>query len=174
MGPAPRGQMSRGLTKQEVERLFVQFAPVVFRRARRLLARDADAWDVVQEVFERMLSHGASFRGEARPMTWVYRVTTNVSLNLLRSRRLREPLLTVAGDDAASGVDGVEARQLLSKWTERLDERELEIASLLFIDGLTQQEVAEVLQLSRKTIGREVDELRAKLEALGALPEGAT
>jgi RNA polymerase sigma-70 factor (ECF subfamily) len=166
--------MNGGLTRQEVERLFVQFAPVVFRRARRLLARDADAWDVVQEVFERMLSHGASFRGEARPMTWVYRVTTNVALNLLRGRRLREPVLTLVTEDVATGVDDVEARQLLAKWMERLGERELEIASLLYIDGLTQQEVADVLQLSRKTIGREVDELRAKLEALGALPEGET
>lgn len=174
MGPVPRGPMSRGLTHQEVERLYVQFAPVAFRRARRLLARDADAWDVVQEVFEKMLSHGANFRGEARPMTWVYRVTTNVSLNLLRSRRLREPLLTLVGEDAVTAVDDLEARQLLSKWTACLGERELEVASLLYIDGLTQQEVADVLQLSRKTIVREVDELRAKLEALGALPDGGT
>ena len=59
---------SGGLTRDEVQRLYAQFAPVVFRRARVLLARDADAWDVVQEVFERMLTHGAGFRGEARPM----------------------------------------------------------------------------------------------------------
>ena len=174
MGSAPRGPRSRGLTQHEIKRLFEQFAPVVFRRARRILARDADAWDVVQEVFERMLSDPTSFRGEARPMTWVYRVTTNVSLNLLRVRRLREPWLSVASEEAVTGVDDVEIRQLLSKWTARLGEREREIAALLFIDGLTQQEVADVFQLSRKTIGREVEELRAKLEALAALPGGST
>jgi len=107
-------------------------------------------------------------------MTWVYRVTTNVSLNLLRVRRLREPELSVASEEAVTSVDDVEVRQLLSKWTARLGEREREIAALLFIDGLTQQEVADVFQLSRKTIGREVEELRAKLEALAALPEGST
>ena len=174
MGPTPRGPMSGGLTRAEVERLYSQFAPVVFRRARRLVARDADAWDVVQEVFERMLSQGASFRREARPMTWVYRVTTNASLHLLRSRNLREPALGVVPEEPSSGPDQLEVRQLLSKWMACLDERELEIAALLYVDGLTQQEVADVLSLSRKTIGREVDELRAKLVALEALPEGAT
>ena len=170
MGPPTSG----GLTREEVQRLYAQFAPVVFRRARVLLARDADAWDVVQEVFERMLTHGAGFRGEARPMTWVYRVTTNLALNHLRGRKLREPMLTVVPVEPSTGLDQVEARQLLSKWLGHLDERELEVATLLFIDGLTQQEVAEVLGLSRKTIVREVDELRQKLESLSALPEGVT
>lgn len=169
MGPEPRGT-NGGLTRDEVERLYAQYAPVVYRRARVVVARDADAWDVVQEVFERMLTHGSGFRGEARPMTWVYRVTTNVALNHVRGRKLREPLLTAVADEPATGEDQVEARQLLSKWLGHLDERELEVATLLYLDGLTQQEVADVLGLSRKTIVREVEELRQKLEGLGALP----
>ena len=171
MGPQG-GPTSGGLTRDEVKRLYAQFAPVVFRRARVLLARDADAWDVVQEVFERMLTHGAAFRGESRPMTWVYRVTTNVALNQLRTRKLREPLLTVVPVEPSTTIDHVEARQLLSRWLGHLTDREIEVATLLFIDGLTQQEVADVLDLSRKTIVREVEELRQKLAALGALPEG--
>jgi RNA polymerase sigma-70 factor (ECF subfamily) len=156
-----------------VQALYAQFSPVVYRRARVLLGRDADAWDAVQEVFEKMLSQGQSFRGEARPMTWVYRVTTNVALNMLRSRRVREPALTVVSDEPGLGQDAVEARMLLAKWLQHLTDREVEVAALLYVDGLTQQEVADVLGLSRKTIVREVDELRHKLEALGALPGGA-
>lgn len=170
MGPKPRGDMNGGLTRDEVERLYAQFAPVVFRRARLLLARDADAWDVVQEVFERMLTNGSGFRGEARPMTWVYRVTTNAALNHLRARKVREPLLTSVSNEETTDPERVEARQLLSKWLQHLTEREIEVASLIYLDGLTQQEVADVLGLSRKTIVREVEELRTKLESLGALP----
>lgn len=170
MGPQPpRGKNETGLSRDEVQRLYAQFAPVVFRRARRILNRDADAWDVVQEVFERMLTHGQQFRGEARPMTWVYRVTTNLALNVVRGRKLREPVLTVVSDEPAHQTD-LETRQLLDTWLRHLDERELEVATLLFIDELTQQEVADVLGLSRKTIVREVEELRQKLELLGALP----
>lgn len=170
MGPTARGSTSSGLTRDEVERLYAQFAPVVFRRARLLLRREADAWDVVQEVFERMLTLGSGFRGEARPMTWVYRMTTNTALNHLRARRVREPALAVVGEEPSVELERVEARQLVDKWLQHLSEREVEVAALLYLDGLTQQEVADVLGLSRKTIVREVEALRTKLEALGALP----
>ena len=170
------------LDRQAIAALYARYSPAIFRRARLLLGRDADAWDAVQEVFTRMLTDGDSFRGEARPMTWVYRITTNTCLNLLRSRKLREPRLALVGDGAsedalpeleATGLSSVEARQLIDTWLRTLTERELEVASLLYLDGLTQQEVADVLGLSRKTILREVEALRAKLEGLDALPKGS-
>jgi RNA polymerase sigma-70 factor, ECF subfamily len=139
----------------DVEALFARYAPVVFRRARRLLGRDADAWDAVSEVFEKM--------------TWVYRVTTNVALNQLRARGLREA--AVHAEEPATGPEATEARQLLRVWMEHLTERELQVATLLYVEGLTQDEVAEVLGLSRKTIVREVAALREKAAGLGALPE---
>jgi RNA polymerase sigma-70 factor (ECF subfamily) len=81
-------------------------------------------------------------------------------------------LSAVEDEGSDEGVTGIEARELLAKWLQHLDEREVTIATLLFLDGLTQDEVADVLGLSRKTIGREVAELRAKAQALGALPDG--
>lgn len=166
--------MATGFTRDELRLMYLRYAPSVFRRARRLLGRDADAWDAVQEVFQRLLTSNEQFRGEARPMTWLYRITTNVSLNMLRSRGLREPAATAATDEPMSDPEALEVRNLLAAWLRGLDPREQEIATLLFIDGLTQDEVADVLGLSRKTINREVAELRAKAAALGALPGGAT
>lgn len=161
-----------GFTRAELDQLYRRHAPSVFRRARRLLGRDADAWDAVQEVFQKMVTAHQSFRGEARPMTWLYRITTNISLNMLRSRRLREPAALTVIDEQADGQEALETRDLLAAWLKGLTEREQAIATLLFIDGLTQEEVADVLELSRKTINREVAELRAKAAALGALPRG--
>lgn len=54
-----------------VRGLYERFAPQVYRRARRLLGRDADAWDAVQEVFEKVLSARSKFRGDAQPMTFL-------------------------------------------------------------------------------------------------------
>jgi RNA polymerase sigma-70 factor (ECF subfamily) len=154
-----------GFSRQELEGLYRRYAPVVFRRARRFVALDAEAWDVVQEVFEKLLVAGDGFRGEARPMTWVYRITTHVALNHLRARGVRDRTALPAPEPTADMSD-VEARNLLAVWVRHLTERELTVATLLFIDGLTQEEVADTLGLSRKTIGRDVEALRAKVTQL--------
>ncbi len=70
-------------------------------------------------------------------------------------------------------MHAAEVRQLLQVWLTHLDEREQQIAALLYVDGLTQEEAADVLGLSRKTIGREVEQLRQKVSALGGLPGGS-
>jgi RNA polymerase sigma-70 factor, ECF subfamily len=152
-----------------IEKLYTQFSPAIFRRARQVLRKDADAWDVVQEVFVQLLKNPNSFRGEARPMTFIYRITTNLALNAVRSRKLKEGHLHLVNEEAQDA--NAESRQLVEKWISILSEREVEVATLLYIDGLSQQEVADVLLMSRKTIGRDVDEMRKKLEALGALPK---
>ncbi len=169
-GP-PEAGTPAGLSRAELEGLYTRYAPVVFRRARAMLGREADAWDMVQEVFERMLKAAGEFRGEARPMTWVYRVTTNVCLNHLRARALRDPALAGVSPEPSADAAASEARDLLRVWVEHLDEREQAVATLLYLDGLTQEEVADILGLSRKTIGREVEELRRKAAQLGAPPK---
>ncbi len=162
--------MAVGISRQELETLYRQYAPVLFRRARRLVGRDAEAWDVVQQVFERLMTSSEAFRREASPMTWLWRITTNVALNHLRGRSLREPDGAALPEDHTRD-DGLEARNLIAVWLKQLDEREATVATLLYVDGLTQEEVADVLGLSRKTIGREVEQLRQKAAALGALPK---
>ncbi|AKF85079.1 hypothetical protein MFUL124B02_08905 [Myxococcus fulvus 124B02] len=76
-------KMPPGLSAREVQDLYDRYAPGMYRRAFALLQREADAWDAVQESCIRGLQSAAGFRREARPMTFIYRVTTNVSLNLL-------------------------------------------------------------------------------------------
>jgi RNA polymerase sigma-70 factor (ECF subfamily) len=154
-----------GFSREELEGLYRRYAPVVFRRARRFVALDAEAWDVVQEVFEKLLVAGDGFRREARPMTWVYRITTHVALNHLRARGVRDRTAMPAPEPSTEMSD-VEARNLLSVWAQHLTDRELSVATLLYVDGLTQEEVADVLGLSRKTIGREVEALRQKVTQL--------
>ncbi len=49
----------QGLGAEELRDLYERYAPVIHRRALALVGRDADAWDIVQEVFEKMLQSGA-------------------------------------------------------------------------------------------------------------------
>ena len=156
-----------GFAPNELRELYERYAPVIHRRALAIVGRSPDAWDVVQEVFRRLLESETEFRREARPMTYLYRATTNVALNLLRSRAYREPAESVEPAELGVELAGTtEARNLLQALVRSLDERALRIAALHFLDGLTQEEIAEVMRLSRKTVGKILAQVREQALAL--------
>jgi RNA polymerase sigma-70 factor (ECF subfamily) len=62
----------------------------VYWIARRMTGRHEDADDVVQEVFVRVYQNLKKFRADASFYTWLYRIATNVSLNSVRKKRVRE------------------------------------------------------------------------------------
>ena len=109
-------------------------------------------------------------------MTYFYRVTTNVCLNLLRARGVREPGAAPPGalaEEPSQSIDEVaEAREILRRLAGTLDGRALQIASLHYLDGLTQEEIGQVLDLSRKTIGRELDAIRGAAEQARGVAHG--
>lgn len=158
--------MRRGVEGEELRALFARYAPAVHRRARALLRDESEAWDVVQEVFKKLAESPRAFRREAQPMTFLYRATTNHCLNLLRAQRVRQR--TLPADDAAYEPARADARDLLEALLARLDDRALEIATLHFFDGLTQEEIVPVVGLSRKTVGRELQKIRALAAELAA------
>ncbi|MCP3142793.1 RNA polymerase sigma factor [Pyxidicoccus xibeiensis] len=161
-------KMRSGLSPAEIQDLYDRYAPGMYRRAFALLQREADAWDAVQESCVRLLQSADDFRREARPMTFIYRVTTNVCLNMLRSRALRD--VAPEGEGTEGSVDGLastECRDFLLKLARELDERGLTVATLYYLDGMSQEEIAQVLGLSRKTIVREVQRISVRARALG-------
>jgi RNA polymerase sigma-70 factor (ECF subfamily) len=163
-----------GVEAQELRALYERYAPVIHRRAGSLLGRDADAWDIVHEVFEKVLSAGPAFRREAQPMTYIYRVTTNLCLNVLRSQRVRADAteqLSSRDEAVVSGDGSADARSVLHALVGELDDRALTIAALHFVDGLTQEEIVDVVNLSRKTVGKELQRVRAAAARLAGVSE---
>ena len=60
--------------------LFSQYGGMVLRRARALLGDEQAARDAAQEVFLQVLRSEAAFRSESSPVSWVFRITSNVCL----------------------------------------------------------------------------------------------
>jgi RNA polymerase sigma-70 factor (ECF subfamily) len=149
--------------------VYARYAPALHRLAVRLLGREADAWDAVQEVFCGLIEQPSGFRGEAQPMTYLYRTMTNHCLNVLRAQsrrdaREREDL----AESASDGLQGpAEARALLRQLATQLDDRALQIAALHFVEGLTQEEIGAVVGLSRKWVGQELQKVQALAQQLG-------
>jgi RNA polymerase sigma factor (sigma-70 family) len=166
--------MSRARRDSEVRQLYEACAPSSFRRARELLGNEADAWDVVHKVFCRLAETDVAGQSGVRPMAYVYRATTNACLNELAARRIRER--SIPGDPDSTGACGeaVHARDLLEKLDARIDDLDRRILVLSFHDGLPQAQVAEVLGIWRRTIGRRLSRLRTLIDDLERLPAKRT
>jgi len=78
------------------EALVVKYQRRIARHVARYVRRASDVEDVVQEAFIRAYRGLASFRGDSAFYSWLYRIATNVAINMLK----REDVPILLGDDA--------------------------------------------------------------------------
>jgi RNA polymerase sigma factor (sigma-70 family) len=136
------------------EAFYRAYAPAVFRRARNLLQSDAEAQDVVSQVFTSLYERPAQFKERSALSTFLYRMTTNACLNRIRNHKTRSSLLE-RETEVSAAVDCFTAdratllRELLEKMPEPLDQ----VAVYYYLDELTHQEIAQILGCSRRHVG---------------------
>jgi len=153
----------------DVEALAERYGPMVLRRCRQLLRDEDEAMDASQDVFVRLIQHRD--RLEARyPSSLLYRIATNVCLNRIRDRRRRptssdEALLVGIASAETAGAD-TEARLMLDRLFGRHPVSSRTIALLHYLDGLTLEQVAEVVGLSVSGVRKRLRGLRHTLVAL--------
>jgi RNA polymerase sigma factor (sigma-70 family) len=137
----------------DVEGLYRTYAPLVLRRARAILGEEQAAKDAVQEIFMRVLHSWDDFRGDASPTTWLYRVTTNHCLNLIRDRDRRATLLAERVPPAAEvSAHEQENRLTVAQLLKQMPEQLREIAVYHFVDQLSRDEIAVLLAISPRTV----------------------
>jgi RNA polymerase sigma-70 factor (ECF subfamily) len=99
----------------------------VYSIAMSLMHNPADAADMTQEAFVRLLRSLGTYRGETKFTTWLYRLVTNICLDGLRRRgrpveSLDESASTQAGDDAQTAGERLADHD---RWTHPEEELEL-------------------------------------------------
>ncbi len=137
-----------------------RLAPRVFAYGIRVLGDRAEAEDVTQEALLRLWRIAPDWRqGEAQVTTWLYRVATNLATDRLRAgkRRQAEALDDMAepGDDRPSAVAGmIEADRMaaLQSALAQLPDRQRQAVVLRHIDGLTNPQIAEVLEIGVEAV----------------------
>lgn len=143
------------------------YGPALVRKAERILRSRDDATDVVHGLFVDLISR----RANPVDLPYLYRAVTNRCLNFVRDESNRARLLereaaAVAPRARVRCDDHVIGTQLLARLADRLDEAHLEVLVCRFFDDLTQEEIAETLKLSRKTIGKRLARIRDEVLAL--------
>jgi len=148
------------MDRDQVSDLYARYGPVIYGRCMKLLGNEDEARDALQEVFVRVLRSHTGFRGKSKPSTWIYRIATNLCLNRIRDRRPTRELVESDLPPARDAEAEVVWRDLARGLCRRADERSLTIALHTFVDGLTQEETAAVMGLSRRTVGKRLKALR--------------
>lgn len=132
-----------------LEGLYDRYAQRVFTLALRILRNQADAEEVVQEVFWQVW-RGAGRYNPARgtPDAWLFTLARTRALDALRSSRRGEGLAleeaSEASDDlAAAGAQATEIRQIVTNALNGLSKVQRTAIELAYYGGLTQTEIAE-------------------------------
>lgn len=131
--------------------------PHLLGQATRLLNDQAEAEDVAQEALMRLWKVAPDWRlGEAKVSTWLYRVTANLCTDRLRKRR-NVPLDLVAEPIDPTNIVVTQLQEnarmtALSDALSELPERQAQAVSLRHLEGLSNPEIGQIMQISLRSV----------------------
>lgn len=143
--------------------LVATYQDMVYNTALGIVQNAEDAEDVAQEVFIQVYRSIDQFKGDARLSTWIYRITTTKALDHIRSRRRKKRFAFITSlfgpndelvhepvDFQHPGValDRKEQAALLFQTINQLPDNQKVAFTLHKTEGLSYQEIADVMQLS--------------------------
>lgn len=165
-----------GMNRQEIkDRLafsafYEKFAPMVYRRCFAMLKDDAEACDMMQNVFLRIFERMGSLDLSA-PSSLLWNTATRLCLNRIRDKGRRGlnadsssllEQIAAASDEA----DAYEAGNLLAKIFSKEPESTRIMAVYHFVDGMTLEETADAVGLSVSGVRKRLRTLQAKVKNL--------
>jgi RNA polymerase sigma-70 factor (ECF subfamily) len=166
---------THAMTAQEQETVFRRWLDghlgLVLKVVRGCATAPQDQDDLLQDILLQIWSSIPSFRGEARETTWIYRVAFNTALAWRRGERRRrkghETFLKFDTSPRAqpSHVDSLPEREMVERLYAAIRQLPKVDASLalMHLDGLSYQEMAEVLGISENYIGVKLNRIRKQL-----------
>jgi RNA polymerase sigma-70 factor (ECF subfamily) len=165
------------------EELYARYRNILYATALKFLKDDADAQDVVQEVFIQIWDKAKLYDpAKGKPLTWALTLTRNRSIDRIRAiqrrTRLRDDFQKESTVDESAGirealseVDASEKGQVLRDAVNRLSPQQRKVIELAYFRGYTQSEIADRLGEPLGTIKARARRALLKLkETLGNQP----
>jgi RNA polymerase sigma-70 factor (ECF subfamily) len=147
----------------ELERAFRSQHGLVFRTAYRITGNAADAEDVLQTVFLRLLRRGSDADPLENHESYLRRAAINAAVDVIRSRQADPtvPLPEETSDLRQSDTSNL--RQVLARAIAQLKPLQAEIFALRFLEGLGNQQIAGMLGISQVRVAVIVHRTRLQL-----------
>ena len=160
--------------------IYSEFYPKIKHYLKRLVG-EHEAEDVAQTVFEKVNTNLSTFKGESKVSTWVFKIATNAALDRLKSPSYKRtpsgplapvPLQTVENIEMAFNkptspdqkVIRDEMSDCVREFVDRLQTDYRTILVLNELEGFTNTEIADILQISVDAAKIRLHRARAKLK----------
>jgi RNA polymerase sigma-70 factor (ECF subfamily) len=170
---------ARGGDRSSYGQIVVLYQDRLFNALLRMVGETEEARELTQETFARGLEKVDTFRGEASPYTWLFRIGMNLAIsNLRRSQRVRifsldgagshggngsphrrdqasaliDRIASAKGDSPAQAAERKELNQLVLDALGRLDAEYRAVLVMRDVEGFDYQQMADVLALPLGTL----------------------
>ena len=134
-----------------------------------IVHNQADAEDLAQDVFLEIFRTAESFRGDSKISTWLYRIATNRSLNLIRNNKRKRFFQSIEetftggrnrtreisenrGDKPDQNIIDQQRSDLLHRAIDRLPEKQRIAFTLNKYEELPYQQIAEIMEISLASV----------------------
>lgn len=154
--------------------LFDQYWLQVFAHVRTYIKDAAQAEDITQDIFFSIWLNRSKLATVADFEPWLHVVTRNRTISGLR-KLLREPdnelagiipdMPALSGDSPVMMLDYKQSQELLQKAIDQLPPRRRQVFRMSRQEGLTHQEIAEQLQISKATVNEHITEALSFLKS---------
>ncbi|MFO0745965.1 MAG: sigma-70 family RNA polymerase sigma factor [Myxococcota bacterium] len=157
--------------EHDLGHLYRSHITMIRRRCRRIVGDEPMADDLAQDVFVTYAEKYGAGPSPERAGALLYAMATNRAINALRDGRRRRELLAAEGPAAEAGPAapsdaGIDVRRVLA----HVDPELAAIAVYYYVDGMDQDEIADVTALHRRTVSRRIEAFREAAQRLFAKP----
>jgi len=143
--------------------LYQRHYEAVFRAALRITGSPADAEDVLQAVFLRVLVRGADVVDVALPAAYFRRAAVNAAVDVLRRRELRAE--SAVDDRALHAVPPpVLLKEQLRRAIATLDRDDAGLFLLRHVEGLSIDELAGIFEIQKNNVAVRLHRIRQRLQ----------
>lgn len=145
--------------------LYERHSAAVYRTALRVTGNAADAEDVLQTVFLRILDRQTNVDPDWSPESYLRRAATNASIDLLRRKAASQETTIEDGREYGSREGTLLLKERLRRALAKLPPADAELFVLCYLEGYSYEELAVMFEVERGTIASRLFRTRAVLRS---------
>lgn len=144
--------------------LYQRYSETVYRAALRVTGNQADAEDVLQTVFMRLLHREIAFDTGWAPEAYLRRAATNAAIDVIRRKTTRAETEIDERREHATAPSQALLKEHLRRALAKLDSEDSELFVLHYLEGLSHDELASQFRIQRGTVASRLFRIRKVLQ----------